>query len=412
MRPSTPHHLAWFWSGRFTSSFAITLTTIVVPFYLTVVLRLEPELVSLVMAGPVIATLFSPLYAGVIADSIDRKSLTVSLDALRAIVLMMLAFITLWGSDGAIAFGIVSFLLAIIASTHNVSLMAGFPDIVGDEKLHAGNARLQTFSTIANSAGGIVGGGVMSTLGPFWALTINAATHLVSCVSLMATSWPRSRPGPSLQQSMPYLQRVMIGFILVRRTPTLLGLVVTSTCANFFIALSSVALLWLLVREIQLQYFLYVVILAVGSLGAAVGATISRRIATWSGSNLRAQLLSLFVYAILLGSYAFLSGSGAATVTLAACVDFGIGLAISVYIVNNAVQQQRIVASEQRGSVGAVRTFSSGLASVCGTASSGALIALFSGRTMVFACGVGLLAVAVGFSVQVFRTPKLTVADP
>ena len=400
---SSRNSLGWFWPGRFASAFGSTLTTLIAPYYLAVVLHLDPVAVSLVMAGPVVATLLSPLYAGIIADSVDRKLLTISCDFLQFVLLVLLGAITLWGPGGLVPFGIANFLLSVVSSVSIVGLMAGFPDIVGEDKLHAGNARLQTFNTIAHSAGGLSGGAVMSFLGPFTALLANSMAYLVSSLSLLFTRWPNAKPRSGTHHKVPYPEKVAHGFVLVKKNSTLLVLLMTSTFANFFITLSTVALLWLLVREIQLPYFMYVLILSIGSLGAAAGAMLSSRISTWTGSNQRAQLLSLGLYAVLMAGYALLDGTGADTVIIAAAVDFGIGFAVSVYIVNNAVQQQVLVPSTERGSVGAVRSFGSALAGVLGTASSGVLIALFTGRGMVVVCAVGLAMVALGFTFHVFR---------
>ncbi|MFW0775262.1 MFS transporter [Paenarthrobacter nitroguajacolicus] len=404
---SSRRPLGWFWSGRFASAFGSALTTLIAPYYLAVVLHLDAVAVSLVMAGPVVATLLSPLYAGIIADSVDRKLLTISCDFLQFVLLVMLGAITLWGPDGLLPFGIANFLLAIVSSVSAVGLMAGFPDIVGEDRLHAGNARLQTFNTIAHSAGGLSGGAVMSFLGPFTALIVNSLAYLMSSVSLLFTRWPNAKPHTVGKNKEPYMRRVAHGFVLVRKKPLLLVLVMTSTVANFFITLSAVALLWLLVREIQLPYFMYVLILSIGSLGAAVGATLSFRIASWTGSNQRAQLLSLSLYAVLLAGYTLLDGTGVATVIFAAAVDFGVGFVVSVYIVNNAVQQQVLVPSTDRGSVGAVRSFGSALAGVLGTASSGVLIALFTGRGTVVFCAIGLAMVALRFTFHVFRRAEV-----
>lgn len=389
-----------FWAGRGASAFGTTLTTLAITFFAAVVLKLDPLAISTIASGAFIATLLSPLYAGVLADSLDRRQLSAAADAARAIIVVGVAVAVAIGRCGVVELALANMCLAGLEAISNSSFRAGFPDIVGEAQLIKGNSRLQTINTLADTGGGIVGGAAVSLFGPVVSFAANAVAYGFSAISLWSTRWPNSRSSSALVKPS-YSWRVRRGFIVIWRDKTLRALVFTSTSSTFFISISSMALLWFMVREIGFSYFSYTVVLSVGSAGAVLGAIICDRVTVFLRTEQRAQVASLGIYATMLVAYTFLTDSTLYDIVFAAGFDFVIGVAISLYVINNSTQQQRIVRTTERGSVSAVRIFGNALAAVAGTAISGWLIHAIEGRGSVLVSGIGVGTVAMVFGVWI-----------
>ena len=157
-------------------------------------------------------------------------------------------------------------------------------------------------------------------------------------------------------------------------------------------------LLWWIVNELKIPYIGYVVILSVGSAGALLGALMSDKMSRMLGAPRTSQTVALSIYSVMMFAYTLLVGNTPFTVVCGAAIDFTIGVALSLYIVNNSTQQQQIITSADRGSVSAVRMFGNALAMVLGTTLAGVLIEVASGRGVLIMSAVGLMIVAGAFA--------------
>lgn len=401
MDAHSTYAMGFFWAGRGLAAFGATLSSLAIPFMLTVSLGLDPVSASLVMAAPLVMNLLSPLYAGVMADALDRRVVMVLADVIRAVLLASLGVVVQYSTTVAIpALVVLNSLLAIASAVSNASFRAGFPDIVGESALYRANARLQYIGTVSSSAGGLLGGALMGALGAPPALFINAALVLISAGSAATVPWPLSAPSSrsgSRRKKLPYWRRVGQGFELVWQDRLLLSLVTASTLTNLFVSVGSFALLWLLVRINEFSYFSYVLVLSVGSVGAVLGALSSERISSRLTTPWIVQGTALLLYGTFLASYGFVSGNGWGVVVLCCALDLVIGFALSLYVISNSVQQQRIVGSAERGSVSAVRSFGNGLALAGGTALAGLGVSALDSHLIMFLSGLGIFVSGVVF---------------
>lgn len=390
-----------FWAGRAMASVSATLSTLVVPFFLTITLSLDPISASLVMAGPFVMTLCSPLYAGVIADSLDRRRAMVWSDALCAALLLLLGFVSFnLAEPPLLLLVILNSALAAAGAISSACFRAGFPDIVGERNLHQANSRFQSISTVANSAGGLAGAGIVVVLGAPVAFALNAAILLCSIFGIARVPWSGSSPVSTREDPRDrgsYWQRVSGGFRLVWQNTTLLHLVLASAVSGFFISAGGFVLLWLLVRQNDFPYFAYAVVLTTGSLGAVLGAFLSERVGKRFSAPWVVQGVALVAYGLFLGSYGFITGNSILAITICCIIDFLIGFVLSLYVVVNSVQQQRIVVSAERGKVAAVKSFTNGLALAAGTSVAGLGVAWLDAHFMMFFCGIGVVATGAVF---------------
>ncbi|MEV7619450.1 MFS transporter [Microbacterium sp. NPDC089321] len=397
-----------FWAGRLASTVGGAMASLAMPFFLTVHLQMAPVEVSIVLTGPLLVTILSPLYAGVIADLLDRKRVSIFSELARSALLCSLALVAAANVSDLVILSVVNALIAVASSIYSASFKAGLPDILGEEQLQAGNARLQTLITVAESGSAALGGAALSIFGAVAIFGVTAFSYLLSAACLVKTKWPHSRADAGGGEKLSYLRRVSRGFAAVRESRLLTLLLVTSSLANLVIHVTAVALLFFLVRDLEFPFFLYSLVLAVGSAGAVIGALAMTHLSFLRDmSHARIQTAALVGYGAFLVGYGVLWASSASSFTVACVMDFGIGFCISIYVVRNMTQQQTAVGRESRGSVSSVRTFSTALAGAAGTAAAGVVIEVSSARAVVTVCG---LALAVGAFVYGLLIKKVGVA--
>jgi MFS family permease len=152
------------------------------------------------------------LIGGSLADRLDRRTLMIGADAVRCAV--MVAFALLFARHalgiGVLYGGLV--LMAICAAIFMGGQTSSIPFLVGSERGTQAAAALSAAENTSNLITPIAGGALFSIFGPLPALTINAATYLLSQLSLarIPTLGPEQAHGiPTLRH---IVQDVRLGF--------------------------------------------------------------------------------------------------------------------------------------------------------------------------------------------------------
>lgn len=153
--------------------------------------------------------------AGALADRIDRRSLMISADISRAMLVAALPFVILrWIPAGwlllvALNVGTIFFRSALYALT---------PSVVPRHELATGNALFQTTERIAEIIGGVLGGAVVFWLGFRMAFYLDALSFLVSaaCIAMMPVAW---RAGLGMQPYKRIVSEIGDGLRYLWGTP-------------------------------------------------------------------------------------------------------------------------------------------------------------------------------------------------
>jgi predicted MFS family arabinose efflux permease len=170
-----------------------------------------------VMLAPVL--LFSP-FAGAWIDRMNLRRLLIASDTLRAVLVTLIPPVYLATHN---TFPV--FVLVFLLFTCNVIFLpaksAITPEIVPEGQLLAANALLSGAGIAATAVGALVGGWVVDHWGWARALYIDAATYLVSVLTLWIVRYrPRAaRERGAEVTAQSYLGQVGEGWKLVQRTP-------------------------------------------------------------------------------------------------------------------------------------------------------------------------------------------------
>lgn len=176
-----------------------------------------------VMLAPVL--LFSP-FTGAWVDRCNLKRVMVVSDLLRGAIVVFVPVLYLASDRIGPVFGLV-FLLFTCNVFFLPAKSAITPEIVSPPQLLLANTLLSAAGIAATAAGALAGGWVVDHWGWEAALYINAATYLVSVVSLLFIAYRphETRPAATAVSVRGYLHEAREGWSLVRGSaPVALGL--------------------------------------------------------------------------------------------------------------------------------------------------------------------------------------------
>jgi MFS family permease len=148
--------------------------------------------VGALLIANILPAVFIGLLFGPLVDRLSRKGLMIASDLGRLAVFAALPFAN---SAAAIV------LLAVIAGIGNAffrpAVLAGLPNLVGEDELPMGNALLQLVDWTTTTLGPVLGGILVGASGPSLAYIVNAVTFAISAVLVALI------PGQLLQSDRP-----------------------------------------------------------------------------------------------------------------------------------------------------------------------------------------------------------------
>jgi MFS family permease len=167
-----------------------------------------------VVVAPVL--LFAP-FTGAWVDRLNLKHVLVVADGLRALVVVSIPLVYVATGEATAAFAMV-FLLFTVNVVFLPAKSSFVPEIVQTEQLLGANSLLAIAGVAATGIGALVGGYVIDRWGWALAMQIDAATYLVSVLTLASIRYrpsatPRLRPPVTVQR---YLGEVGEGWRLLR----------------------------------------------------------------------------------------------------------------------------------------------------------------------------------------------------
>ena len=272
--------------------------------------------------------IFVGLLLGPLVDRLERRSLMLASDLLRAAVFAALPF-----ADSPAAIVGLALLAGLATGFFRPAVYAGVPNLVGEEELGAANGLLQTIENVSWALGPVLGGVLTAAAGPDASYWINAVSFLVSAAFIVRIPARRLHSRTALTRG--HWRDLRDGFTTVLQSRPLLavlfawGLTLAGTGA---INLSEV---FMAKNTLHAGDFGYGLIYGALGVGLVAGSF-------WSGNVLgsfglpRAYALSLVLMAAGFGA-----GAASVNIWMAAvcCAVAGVGNGVAV--VCNALLVQR-----------------------------------------------------------------------
>ena len=187
-------------------------------------------LVGLLALAGLVPLLTVPLYAGAVADTVDRRRLLLLSDVALAIVTAGLIANTLLPDPSVPALFAAEALSTAAYAVQRPARNALTPMLVGEDQLLAAIAVEDVEFNLARVAGPALAGVLIAWLGLAGAYTVDLLTFAASLVAI----WLLPSVPPAVDAGRASLRMVVEGFRFVRRKPVLLGIFVVDSNAMVF----------------------------------------------------------------------------------------------------------------------------------------------------------------------------------
>jgi len=362
------------WAGQGISELGSQVSLLALPTVAILVLGATPFQVGLLAACETLAFPVLGLVAGVYVDRWPRRPIMIACDVGR---LLALASVPV-----AFALGVLSmpqlYAVALITGVgtvfFDVAYQSYLPALIPRADLIEGNTKLQVTGSVAQMAGPALGGFLIQLLGPARAVAADAATFLVSVVSLAWIRRAEPSPAPAKESGRGgFFAEMWEGIQVVFGNSTIWKIAGSTSTSNLGSNLFFAVFLIFLYRVLHLSPGTVGVIFAAGAVGGLLGALtaawIPRRIGLGPTLFVTMLVSGLSMILIPLAQYGF-------AIPLLFASMFVTSFVIPVYNINQVSLRQAIVPDRLQGRMNAtVRTI------IWGTNPIGAFIGGIIGST-------------------------------
>jgi predicted MFS family arabinose efflux permease len=382
------------WAGQTISEIGSRITREGIPLTAVLLLQATPAQMGLLASlNGFGALLFGPI-AGVVADRFRLRPILIATDLGRA---GMLALVPLLYAQGQLTMTLLCVIMAgtaVFTTFFDVAYQSLLPSLVRRDQLLDGNAKLTMSLTTAEVVGPAGTGLLVQSLGAPRAIALDAASFLVSALSVALISPSREVVKDRLRESSTDgFSEISAGFRLTFSNPILRALALRSATASFFYGFFATLYVIYAVQELRFTPVVLGVVVTLGGIGAFMGAIFAERIArrfsvgrTMIGAAVTSGVLSFLI--------PLAPGPGwVAVACLGAAQLFG-DIAYPVYGIHEATLRQSITPP---GLLGRVTAFAQLLFKGCwpvGALVGGTLATWFGMRMTFVVCAAGVLASA------------------
>jgi Na+/melibiose symporter-like transporter len=207
----------------------------------------------------------------------------VASDLVRALLLGSIPVAAVLGALSVPQLVAVSLLAGGARVFFDIGYQSYVPTVIGRERVLAGNSVMELLRASGQVAGPGVGGLLVSLVGAAAVVLVDAATFVVSAVTLLAVGTPEAvpAPGPDRPRLLPQIRD---GVRYVVRDPVLRALALCSALSNFAFAIASAVTIVFAGRTLGLPAALIGLLIAAGSGTVMAGAALTPRLAARFGS--------------------------------------------------------------------------------------------------------------------------------
>lgn len=140
-----------------------------------------------------VASIVTGLFAGIVADRVNRRRLLVVTDVARCVLFGLIPLVWLFATPVWLVYAVVP-VAGVFAMLFQVTYVTVVPGIVAPGQILKANSQLYGTYAAAGAAGPLLAGLVAASLGPAAAIGIDAATFAVSAVGILFVR-VRATPG-------------------------------------------------------------------------------------------------------------------------------------------------------------------------------------------------------------------------
>ena len=284
------------WGGQTVSVFGSLVTGVILPIVAVLTLGATQREVAFLYIANAVPALLLGLAAGALADRMRRRPLLIAADAGRALALLAIPLAALTGGLSLVLLYVVTVVTSALTTIFDNAYPAYLASLVSEEQLLEGNAKLSASMSVSEVAGFGIAGALAQALTAPIAVLVDAATYVVSVVSLALIRAPEPRPQPGAVRLHPrqFAREVADGLRLTWEHPARRAIAGALAIRALSGALIETALVIFILRDLRLGPTLMGVSFAVGGVAAFFGATLTRWVTARLGL-LRAMRWSMWL---------------------------------------------------------------------------------------------------------------------
>ena len=173
-----------FWSGRTISILGTSITAVVLPI---LIYRLTGSALQTALLGSleVVPYLCFGLFAGALADRVNRKVLMISCDLANAVLLGSIPLAALFQVLTIAQIFIVGLLASTVAVWFDAANFGAIPALVGRERIVTVNSYMASTESLAVIIGPALAGGLAALFSPALAISFDALSYVLSAIALL-----------------------------------------------------------------------------------------------------------------------------------------------------------------------------------------------------------------------------------
>ena len=265
------------WAGQTVSRLGSVVTRTALPLVALLVLGAGPRELAVLVISQSLGVLLVGLVAGAWVDRLRRRPLLIASDVIRAVLLFSIPLAQAAGALGMEQLYVVAFLESCLATLFSSAYPAYVPSLIGLDRVVEGNAKLATSASIAEVGGPSLAGALVQIVSAPFAILVDAASYVVSAISLALIRAPEP-PRPPREATSRVIHEIIEGLNAVARHPVVLPLAMRSIIAHTSGAFYGVLYSIYLLETLHLDPFLLGVVISAGGVGSLVGSLFASRV--------------------------------------------------------------------------------------------------------------------------------------
>ncbi|MGW3120116.1 MFS transporter [Streptomyces sp. NPDC001107] len=332
-------------------------------------------------------------FSGAIADRYDRKTLLISMDLLRGLLVALLAATILLHGESLLVIYAMALLLGVAETIFSSSSQGILPEVVNSDDLLSANSRIFTTQMVGSTFFGPMIGSWIYSLGRAVPFIFDALSFFGGCFLLRKVEVRRAPTKKKSKQSL--LADIKDGLSWIGKRPVMRSFTLIAGVVNFTQSATQSVLVLLVVNDLGTSVEGYGFVLAAEGVGAFLGGMLSAKIGKRLGVH------NVLLPGIVITCPLFLiTGYGHSAFLIAAMLSVNAFAGFMVNVQMGSLRQM-IVPGDFRSRVASVNMWvAMGIAVPAGSLAGG-LIAQWTSTRMVYIVS----AVIVGFlSLAIFRS--------
>ncbi|MDQ1525833.1 MAG: hypothetical protein QOG18_446 [Microbacteriaceae bacterium] len=396
-----PGYLA-FWSAYTVSGFGTYVTTLALQVLVVLTLSGSAADVGLLNAARWLPYLLLGWVAGALVDRRKRKPILVGTDLARAVLLAAIPAMWLLGCLSLPVVLVFVAFFGVFSLFGDSASQSFLPRVVARPSLLAAHARMDQSDAVAQTTGPLVAGGLITLLGAPIAVIVDAASYLVSAISVsrIRVSEPRS----SGDRPLNLRHEIGEGLRWVYRHKTLAPMAFGSHAWFFFNSMLGTVFVSFALLELHLTAFQLGVTLAAAGVTGLVGSIISTRM----GQQWGAGRIVIFCNALMPIACAVIalapSGADHTWVIVVLAAGQGVyGFSLGLSNANEMGYRQSVTPDHLQGRMNTMLRSGNRAMIVVGAPLGGFLAVTIGYRLTLWVAVVGFIAIVAYLSASPFR---------